>query len=184
MKSLVVVLICLVVCCLAAVPTHADSVPNCTPDMSIASLGSVGCESGNLLFTNFQYNNSGGQISPGDYVTPSDILVTATPFSVTFSTNYGPNGGFANCINTQLGGCVENEGSIEYDVSVIKSGGIAVLGLFGGGQGPAPFVGAGVSEVGCLGAGNIANSANIQGDVLGGRIASAHPFGCLPGKSF
>jgi len=147
---------------LASSVPSASSVPNCAPGTSIASLQqSGGCKSGNLLFTNFQYNNSGLQITAGEYVGPANILVTATPFSVTFSTDYGPSGGFADCPDGS--GCVEEAGSIDYDVSVINGDEqIAGLGLFGGVQGHSFYGGAGVSEVGCLGAGNIENGTSIE----------------------
>jgi hypothetical protein len=170
MKRVVVLFASVVMYCLAVVPAHADSVPNCTPGLSIASLqASGGCESGSLLFTHFQYNNSGLQISPGDFVTSSNILVTATPFSVTFSTDYGINGGFTNC-----GICQEEAGSIGFDVSVINgSEQIAGLGLFGGV--PTTEFGGRVSEIGCLGAGNTADVQPIGSDfgVLPSNIVSS-----------
>jgi hypothetical protein len=130
----------------------ANSVPNCTPGMSVPSLQqSGGCKAGNLLFTNFGYQWSGAYINcNGVMVVPSNILVNATPFSVTFSTDYGRDGGFAD-------GCApEDDAIITYDVSVIdRDEQIAGLGLFGGVQGPAAYSGAFVSEIGCLGAGNI-----------------------------
>jgi hypothetical protein len=165
MKRPAVLLACFFVYCLAAVPAHADPVPSCSPDTSIAALQlSGGCKSGDLLFSKFQYNNSGLQIHPGDFVTPSNILVTATPFSVTFSTNYAPDGGFSNCLPSPHGiGCIEEAGSIGFDVSVINGREqIAGLGLFGGV--PSGF-GGHLSEIGCLGAGNSAHVPGIASDL-------------------
>jgi hypothetical protein len=139
--------------------SYADSIPFCTPGTSITALNQAGgCVAGNLLFSHFQYNNSGLQISPGVYVTPSNVLVTATPFSITFSTDYGLNGGFSNCLFGH-GVCIEEEGSLGYDVSVIEgSAKLAGLILAGGGV-PGDSDGH-VAEISCLGTGNTAHVFN------------------------
>jgi hypothetical protein len=166
--------------CLIAVPAFADSVPSCAPDTSIASLQqSGGCESGGLLFSNFQYNNSGLQISPGVRVMPSNVLVTATPFSVTFSTDYGIGGGFTNCLSG--GYCIEEEGSLGYDVSALHgSGELAGLALVGGFS-PGTFGGE-LTEIACLGSGN---PATVRGAGLGGYSSTNIPNICRedPGSS-
>jgi hypothetical protein len=164
MKSFLFLCAVGVLFCFAAVPASADhidvdSLPSCTPGMSISSLQqSGGCKSGSLLFSHFQYNNSGLQISHGVFVTPSNVLVTATPFSITFSTDYGVTdgfkGGFTNCPEG-TGGCQEEEGSLGYDVSVIRGGRITGLGLFGGDV-PGSH-GGHVADIACMGPENDAN---------------------------
>jgi hypothetical protein len=159
MKTIPAFVTSLVLCCLIAAPAHADSVSSCVPDTSVASLQqSGGCESGGLLYSNFQYNNNGLQISPGVYVTPSNVLVTASPFGLIFSTDYGIDGGFTNCLRLGPfdgpGKCIEEEGTLGYDVTVMHGAGqIAGLGLFGGGT-ISGLGGGAVSEIGCLGTGN------------------------------
>jgi hypothetical protein len=135
------------------------------PETSIASLQQTGgCTIGNLFFSDFQYNNSGLQITPGVYVTPSNVLVTATPFGVTFSTNYGIDGGFSNCeIPPEPIGahCIEEEGTLGYDVAVVRSPRrINGLALINGGPGG----GGAVTEIACLGAGNTANVPSGEGE--------------------
>jgi hypothetical protein len=141
-KRLAVLFACVVVCCLAAAPALADSVSVCKPNTPMTEL-SGGCAIGNLFFSNFAYNNSGLQVTTGVFATPANILVTATPSGVTFSTNYGFNGGFTNAW------APEEEGEIGYDVSVAW-GDSLINGLsLTGGTGPG-----GVSEIACLGADN------------------------------
>jgi hypothetical protein len=174
MKKLAVVLISLVVYCLAAVPAHADSVPKCRPDMVIGSIPSGACESGDLLYSNFQFNNPFNSLDSSPGVSVLQILATPTPFGVIFSTSYGINGGFTNCLfpgyTVEAGSvCIGGDTTIGYDVSVIKgSQQIAGIVLFGGsgasvtGDGVATTnLGGGVYEVGCLGAGNTADVPQI-----------------------
>jgi hypothetical protein len=93
-------------CCCMTIPAFAQSTPPCAPKTSIASLQqSGGCRSGGLLFSNFQYFNGGLEINPGEFVTPSNVLVTATPLAslspritdlaVDFRIAYTPGG--ADC---------------------------------------------------------------------------------------
>ncbi len=144
MKTLAAFLTSAVLYCVAVVPAHADSVPACTPDTPMPELqASGGCTIGNLFYSGFVYNNSGLQVTPGVFVTPANILVTATPSGVFFSTNYGFNGGFTNAW------APEEEGELGYDVSV-ERGSRLISGLaLTGGTGPG-----GVSEIACLGDSN------------------------------
>jgi hypothetical protein len=169
MKRLSLVIAAAAFYCLSAVPAHADSVPACTPGTSIAQLqSSGGCSAGELFFSNFVYNNSGLQLFPGIFVTPANVLATATPSGVTFSTNYGVGGAFSNCTlpsGATSGNCIEEEGAIGYDVSVIRGNrkidGLTLTGGIPGGGGGV------VSEIACLGPGNPAHVLNAS---LGGYI--------------
>jgi hypothetical protein len=147
MKRPAVLFGCVGVCCLAAIPAHANSVSVCKPDTPMTEL-SGGCSIGDLFFSGFVYHNSGLQVTPGVFVTPANILVTATPSGVTFSTNYGFKGGFTNASGP------EEEGELGYDVSV-ERGNRLINGLeLTGGTGSGLFGGGALSEIACLGADN------------------------------
>jgi len=138
--------------------------------MVIGSIPSGACESGDLLYSNFQFNNPFNSLDSSPGVSVLSILATPTPFGVIFSTNYGIDGGFTNCRffghDDNAGSvCIGGDTTIGYDVSVLGgSQQIAAVGLFGGSSAPvtgdgvttAGFAG-NVSEVGCLGAGNAAD---------------------------
>jgi hypothetical protein len=129
---------------------------------------SGGCEIGNLAFSNFQFLYGGGLLTqigfyPGTDIplygpppTASDILITATPFSVTFSTDFGADGGFTNCR-----GCIEDEGSFSYDVSTIRP----ITSIVGMGllldPSSLPTNGS-VTQIGCLGPNNPESEPGYQ----------------------
>ena len=176
MKKNAFILALFLALCASATSARADSIVECSAGLSIASLQqSGGCISGGLFFSNFQYNNDGLQISPGVQVAPANVLIDATSFTVTFSTDYGLGGGFTNCLFGP--GCIEEEGTLGYNVAVINDGElIAGLGLFGGDvTGPS---GGHVAEIGCLGVGNNADTNVFIAGGFAGYRASAIPSVC------
>jgi hypothetical protein len=163
--------------------SFANSLPACAPLTPITQLqASGGCVIGNLRFSNFQYNNSGLGNGNNDVpVTPANILVTATLSASPSSTDYGLGGGFSNCLGINFSipwDCIEEEGSLGYDVSVVNGDQqIAGLGMLGG---VADIDGGHVAEIACLGLHNVALVFNVG---FVGYLAGDVPYVCPENSS-